>query len=106
MRRVHELSGYVLDPHTAVGVAAAERQLGRAEAGAPSFNTATENPMVMLATAHPAKFPAAVQPATGVEPNLPLWLADLYDRAERYDVLENDQSAVEAYISARSRAAA
>ena len=105
MRRVHELSAYVLDPHTAVGVAAAERQLGRAEAGAPSFSTATENPVVMLATAHPAKFPAAVKTATGVEPGLPLWLADLYSRAERYDVLENDQSAVEAYVSARSRAA-
>jgi threonine synthase len=98
MRRVHELSGSVLDPHTAVGVAAAARRWG---AGG-----AIEKPVVMLATAHPAKFPAAVKAATGVEPGLPLWLADLYGRPERYDVLANDQAAVEAYVSARSRAAA
>jgi threonine synthase len=97
MRRVHELSGYVLDPHTAVGVAAAARYRGAEKAA--------ESPVVTLATAHPAKFPAAVKAATGVEPGLPLWLADLYGRAERYDVLANDQAAVEAYVSARSRAA-
>jgi threonine synthase len=104
MRRVHELSGYVLDPHTAVGVAAAERRWS--EAGAEGNSGAVEAPVVMLATAHPAKFPAAVKAATGVEPVLPLWLADLYGRAERYDVLANDQATVEAYISARSRASA
>ena len=60
--------------------------------------------MVTLATAHPAKFPAAVKAATGIEPALPLWLADLYDRPERYDVLDNDQSAVEAYVRGRTRA--
>jgi threonine synthase len=98
MRGVHERAGYVLDPHTAVGVAAAARRWGAAGAVA--------TPVVMLATAHPAKFPAAVKAATGVEPGLPLWLADLYDRPERYDVLANDQAAVEAYVSARSRAAA
>lgn len=98
MRGVHERAGYVLDPHTAVGVAAAARRWGAAGAVA--------TPVVMLATAHPAKFPAAVKAATGVEPGLPLWLADLCDRPERYDVLANDQAAVEAYVSARSRAAA
>lgn len=95
---MHERAGYVLDPHTAVGVAAAARRWGAAGAVA--------TPVVMLATAHPAKFPAAVKAATGVEPGLPLWLADLCDRPERYDVLANDQAAVEAYVSARSRAAA
>ena len=85
-------SAYLLDPHTAVGVAVSrELMLGDA-------------PVVTLATAHPAKFPAAVKAATSVEPPLPLWLADLYDRPERYDVLANDQAAVEAYIRARSRA--
>jgi threonine synthase len=98
MRRVHELSGHVLDPHTAVGVAAAARRWGA--------EGAVETPVVMLATAHPAKFPTAVGAATGVEPSLPLWLADLYGRSERYDVLANDQAAVEAYVAARSRAAA
>jgi len=85
-------SGYLLDPHSAVGVAVA-RGLALGVA-----------PVVLLATAHPAKFPAAVKAATGVEPALPAWLSDLYDRPERYDVLANDQAAVEAFIAARSRA--
>ena len=85
-------AGYLLDPHTAVGVAVADRlELGDA-------------PVVVLATAHPAKFPAAVKAATGIEPALPAWLSDLYERPERYDILANDQGAVEAFIRARSRA--
>jgi threonine synthase len=84
-------SGYLLDPHGAVGVAVARQHLGA-------------TPMVSLATAHPAKFPAAVKAATGVEPALPVWLADLYDRPERFDVLPADESAVAAYIAARTRA--
>lgn len=84
-------SGYLLDPHTAVGTRTVRQAAGR------------ETPMVTLATAHPAKFPAAVKAATGIEPALPLWLADLYDRAERFDVLGNDQKAVEAYIKGRTR---
>ena len=85
-------SGYMLDPHTAVAVAvAADLDLGAA-------------PVITLATAHPAKFPAAVKAATGIEPPLPAWLSDLYKRPERYDVLANDQGAVEAFIRARSRA--
>jgi threonine synthase len=85
-------SGYLLDPHTAVGVSVArEHELGAA-------------PVVTLGTAHPAKFPAAVKAATGVEPALPAWLSDLYERQERFDVLANDQDAVEAFIRARSRA--
>jgi threonine synthase len=84
-------SGYLLDPHSAVGVHVAQHNLD------PQF------PMVTLATAHPAKFPAAVKDATGVEPKLPVWLADLFDRPERFDVLANDQSAVEQFISARTR---
>jgi len=86
-------SSYLLDPHTAVGVAVARQKRGRA-------------PMVTLATAHPAKFPAAVKAAAGVEPVLPVWLTDLYQRAERYEVLPNDQRAVEDFIMARSRVAA
>lgn len=86
-------SAYLLDPHTAVGVAVARR-----------LERGTE-PMITLATAHPAKFPAAVRAATGIEPPLPAWLADLYGREERLDVLANDQSAVEQFIGARSRAA-
>jgi threonine synthase len=89
---VQSEAGYLLDPHTAVGVSVArEHELGSA-------------PVVTLATAHPAKFPAAVKAATGIEPALPAWLSDLYERQERVDVLANDQDAVEAFIRARSRA--
>ena len=92
IRETYLASGYLADPHTAVGLHVARAQTGGAA------------PVVTLATAHPAKFPAAVRAATGIEPQLPVWLADLYERAERYDVLGNDQSAVEAYVRARSRA--
>ena len=68
--------GYLVDPHTAVGLGAA-RRLRRPEDGT----------VVCLATAHPAKFPDAVEEATGVRPELPERLADLFDRPERYDVL-------------------
>lgn len=85
-------SGYLLDPHTAVGVAVAQR-----------FNK-LGSPMVTLSTAHPAKFPDAVRAATGISPPLPDWLADLYDRDEKYDVLENDQGKVEAYVMQKSSA--
>ena len=61
----------MLCPHTAVGVKVAEEHLGGA------------TPMITLATAHPAKFPDAVEAATGARPPLPSWMADLYDRPER-----------------------
>ena len=93
IRAIHLASGYVLDPHTAVGVSVARRLRHPAV------------PMVTLATAHPAKFPAAVKAATGVEPPLPAWLGDLYDRPERYDVLDNDPRKVETFILERTRAA-
>ncbi|RYE50652.1 MAG: threonine synthase, partial [Rhizobiaceae bacterium] len=66
-------SAYLLDPHTAVGVSVA-RNLSRGP-----------EPMITLATAHPAKFPAAVKAASGIEPALPSWLGDLYQRPERVD---------------------
>ncbi|MHA6298403.1 threonine synthase [Devosia sp. CAU 1758] len=85
-------SAYLLDPHTAVGVGVA-RSL-----------PASSTPMVTLATAHPAKFPAAVAEASGIEPALPAWLGDLYERPERVTVLANDQRLIEDFIAARSRA--
>jgi threonine synthase len=57
--------------------------------------------MVSLATAHPAKFPEAVERATGIRPQLPPRLADLFEREERYDVMPNDLSGVMAHIRAR-----
>ncbi len=86
-----QASAYLLDPHTAVGVSVARPLLGG------------DTPVITLATAHPAKFPAAVAAATGIEPALPVWLADLYEREERLTVLDNDQGEVERFISARTR---
>lgn len=77
----------LIDPHTAVGVAAAHER-----------SDELSGPIVTLATAHPAKFPAAVQEATGVEPQLPDHLSDLFEREERYDELPNDLTAVKNYI--------
>jgi threonine synthase len=92
MRSTLEKSGYLLDPHTAVGVSVAVPHTG------------IDSPVVTLGTAHPAKFPAAVKAATGIEAGLPLWLADLHQRPERFDVLANDQAAVETYVLERTRA--
>jgi threonine synthase len=87
-------AGYLLDPHSAVGVRAARALL------AEEPNT----PVVALATAHPAKFPDAVERATGLRPPLPPHLADLMERRERFTVLPNEQAAVEAFIRERARA--
>jgi threonine synthase len=87
-------ASYCADPHTAVALAVAEK-----ETRDPSV------PMVVLSTAHPAKFPDAVKAACGVEPALPDWLSDLYARPERVTVLPADQAAVERYVASASRAA-
>ena len=88
----HAGSSYLLDPHTAVGF------------GVALALPATGTPMITLATAHPAKFPAAVAEASGITPALPAWLADLYQRPERVTVLANDQQQIQDFIAARSRA--
>lgn len=85
-------TGYLLDPHTAVGVFAAAK-----------FERSA-SPMVTLATAHPAKFPAAVKSASGIDPALPTWLADLMDREERFDILDAELKAVETFIGQHARA--
>jgi threonine synthase len=92
--RVWEQCGYLLDPHSAIGTAAARH-----------CATTPEQPMVTLATAHPAKFPDAVARA-GVSqaPALPAHLADLFDREERYDVLDNDLPTVQHYMAKHCRA--
>lgn len=94
MKQVHDATGELLDPHTAIGVASAHRELE----ATPELR---RFPMVVLGTAHPAKFPDAVERATGVRPSLPAHLADLYDREEKYDVLPNDLAAVQAHIAQR-----
>ena len=85
IRRTRAETGELLCPHTAVAVHVAERHLGGA-------------PMVTLATAHPAKFPDAVERATGIRPGLPPRMADLYDRPERVTPLSADLHAVERHI--------
>ena len=84
-------TGELLCPHSAVGVHVAAAHLGGA-------------PMVTLATAHPAKFPDAVEAATGLRPALPERMGDLFDRPERITEVANDLRAVEAVID-RARAA-
>ncbi|GGB07829.1 threonine synthase [Brucella endophytica] len=90
IRSVLHDSGYLLDPHSAIGV-----KVGRDHAG--------DEPMVALATAHPAKFPQAVAEASGATPQLPAWLGDLMTRKENYTVLPNDLKIVEDHISRKSR---
>jgi threonine synthase len=87
-------ANYCVDPHTAIALAVAEKETRDASV-----------PMVVLSTAHPAKFPAAVKAACGVEPPLPDWLADLPKRKERVTVLPADQVAVERFVASASRAA-
>jgi threonine synthase len=92
IRAVHQASGYLLDPHSAVGIAVARK-------------LAVKTPFVSLATAHPAKFPEAVEQATGKHPALPARLADLGRREERFEVLPADQAAVAKFVIEHSRVA-
>jgi threonine synthase len=94
IRTVKRETGNFVDPHTAVGIAVAEK-----EPRDPAV------PMVVLSTAHAAKFPDAVEAACGVRPHLPEWLSDLDKRPERVTVLPVDQSAVERFVMTASRAA-
>jgi threonine synthase len=93
MRWAHEQCGQVIDPHTAIGLAAAR------EAGLEGV------PVVTLATAHPAKFRDAVERATGVRPTLPARVGELFDREERYDTLPATVESVRDYVAARATAA-
>jgi threonine synthase len=86
-------TGVLIDPHTAVGVHAGAKAAGQGR-----------EPMVALACAHPAKFPDAVERATGVRPPLPPRLADLYSREERLSVLPNSVDAVKAFVRSKARA--
>jgi threonine synthase len=95
MKKMLEECGYLLDPHTAVGVAVADQ--------VTSASTSA-SPMVTLATAHPAKFPDAVKAACGVTADLPERIGDLFSRDERMTHLPADQSVVEAHVMSASRA--
>jgi threonine synthase len=95
MKAVHERTGELLCPHSAVAAAAAMKG---AERWAP------DGPVVVLATAHPAKFPETVEAATGVAAPLPAHCATLFERAEKADSCANDVDAVKRYLRERTRA--
>jgi threonine synthase len=90
--RTLQRSGVLIDPHTAVAVGVAEARLG-------------STPMVTLATAHPAKFPDAVEAASGIRPDLPDWAKPMLGRRERYQVLPAQLDAIQGAIEAHTRAA-
>ena len=86
IRQTYQQSGVLIDPHTAVAVRAAQE-------------VQSEAATVVLGTAHPAKFPDAVERASGVRPQLPARLADLHARKENYTTLENDLATVQNFIT-------
>ncbi len=89
---VRRQSGELVDPHTAIGIAAAQAAARPGESGGP---------IVALATAHPAKFPDAVERATGIRPQLPERLAELLQRPERVELLPNDLKTIQAFVRSR-----
>ena len=89
--RMHSTTGELLCPHTAVGVTVADADRDPA------------TPMITLATAHPAKFPDAVEEATGIRPPLPERMGDLFSRPERVTSVPNDLARLEALVHERRK---
>lgn len=87
---VHAQTGYLLDPHTAIGVRAAREK-----------NIDQSVPMVVLATAHPVKFPDALVKAGLAAPELPAHLTDLFEREEHFSVVDNDLASVQKFMVER-----
>jgi threonine synthase len=96
MADTYRRTGRLVDPHTAVAIAAARAELKEMD---PAI------PMVALATAHPAKFPDAVERATGIRPPIPPALAEIMEKPERTTILPNDVGAVARYLRAHARRA-
>jgi threonine synthase len=102
-------TGLLIDPHTAVAVAAARAEMARSEmarsemARAEAAEAERTTPIIALATAHPAKFPDAVARATGIRPPPPAALAEIIGKPERFTVLPNDANAVARYVHAHAR---
>ena len=92
IQSLHRSTGYLADPHTAIGIAAAR-------AVAPQD---PRIPVIIAATAHPAKFPDVVERAVGIRPPLPPRFADLYAREERYTVLPDDLALIENAVRAHA----
>jgi len=87
-------SGILIDPHTAVGVAAARAEIAKEDGS---------EPMIALACAHPAKFPDAVERATGMRPPVPAILGNLLERRERITVLPKDFGTLSRFVRERAR---
>ncbi|MEZ5774529.1 MAG: threonine synthase [Hyphomicrobiaceae bacterium] len=96
IRTVHARSGYLMDPHTACGYLAADAGLREGHF----------EPRIVLATAHPAKFPDAMEAVTGRRPPLPERLAELMTATERFEVLDNDLTTLAGFVAGRVRASA
>jgi threonine synthase len=92
--KTYTRTGILIDPHTAVAVASAQDEIAADE---------SESPLIALACAHPAKFPEAVERATGIRPVLPHALGDLLERRERIIVLPNEIGAVKRFIRTHAR---
>jgi threonine synthase len=92
MSEIHEATGELIDPHSAIGIYAARAR-----------RTDAAIPIVALGTAHPAKFPDAVEQATGIRPQLPAFLADLHARPERMAGLPNTLRTVQDYVLSHRR---
>jgi threonine synthase len=95
MRWACQQAGQVIDPHSAIGLAAAR-----------SADLPSDIPVVTLATAHPAKFRDAVERGTGQRPSIPARIDGLFEREERFATLPATIGAIEAYVAERSTAAA
>nr|WP_028739835.1 threonine synthase [Rhizobium mongolense] len=91
IKNTYAETGYLLDPHSAIGVFVAAK------------HDKPNTPMVTLATAHPAKFSAAVKSASGIDPALPTWLAGLMLKEERFQVVDPELKALEGFIGKHAR---
>jgi threonine synthase len=89
IRQIHDTTGYLTDPHTAIGIEAAR-----------AARLPHSTPIIAMATAHPAKFPDAVEQATGIRPSLPPRLAHLMSGTEHFTRAPNDLAAVETLLRA------
>jgi threonine synthase len=94
IKLTHRLQGYLMDPHTAVGMVVANKLIDEGKLDPKRT--------VVLSTAHPAKFPDDVQKATGIIPALPAHMADIMERPQRHEVMPHDVSKLRAYVEAHA----
>ena len=93
LQKYYEKTGEILDPHTAIGTLATEKFMETSDYHGEAI--------VTLATAHPAKFPDSIETAKIPQPKLPNFLNDLFEREEKFTILENNLDVVKKFISAK-----